>query len=83
VLTQSVSGVAPNEVVTTQVHDVYADHLNAPRVIVRASDASPPDQTPLGRRSDSIRSIDFTLTSRTSPPLSTFSVTVVPAGPAA
>jgi len=33
-----VSGVAPNEVVTTQVHYVYADHLNAPRVIVRASD---------------------------------------------
>jgi RHS repeat-associated protein len=38
VLTPTVTGTAPNTVTTVNVHYVYADHLNAPRVIVRASD---------------------------------------------
>jgi RHS repeat-associated protein len=38
VLTPTVTGTAPNTVTTVKVQYVYADHLNAPRVIVRASD---------------------------------------------
>ena len=38
VLTQTVTGTAPSTTTTVNVHYVYADHLNAPRVIVRASD---------------------------------------------
>lgn len=38
VLKQSVTGVAPNQVTATSVYYVYADHVNTPRIITRASD---------------------------------------------
>jgi RHS repeat-associated protein len=38
VLKQTVTGTAPSEVTATAVYYVYADHLNAPRVITQTSD---------------------------------------------
>ena len=38
VLTQTVTGTAPNQTTTTNVNYIYADHINTPRIIVRATD---------------------------------------------
>ncbi len=38
VLKQTVTGTAPNQVTATNVYYAYADHLNTPRVITRATD---------------------------------------------
>ena len=37
-LTQTITGIAPSYIITTNVHYIYADHINTPRVITRASD---------------------------------------------